>query len=97
MADGKSQRSFAAPLALKPSFCALSMLFTDWNKSGTPALRVSNDREYYEGGQEQLWHVEPGKAPALYTDERRLEAPAHLGHGHRQLRPRLPTATRNIS
>ena len=44
------------------------MLFTDWNRSGTPALRVSNDREYYEGGQEQLWHVEPGKAPALYTE-----------------------------
>ena len=66
--DGKSARRFGAPLPLKPSFCALSMLFTDWNKSGTPSLRVSNDREYYEGGQEQLWHVEPGKAPALYTD-----------------------------
>lgn len=61
-------RSFAAPVALKPSYCALSMLFTDWNRSGTPSLRVSNDREYYEGGQEQLWHVDPGKPPALYTD-----------------------------
>jgi hypothetical protein len=58
---------FASPLALKPSYCALSMLFTDWNRSGTPSLRVSNDREYYEGGQEQLWRVEPGKAPSLYT------------------------------
>ena len=66
--DDKSQRRFAAPLPLKPSFCALSMLFTDWNKSGTPSLRISNDREYYEGGQEQLWHVDPGKAPALYAD-----------------------------
>ena len=63
------QRKFAAPLALKPSYCALSMLFTDWNRSGTPSLRVSNDREYYEGGQEQMWHVDPGKAPALYTAE----------------------------
>ena len=45
------------------------MLFTDWNRSGTPSLRVSNDREYYEGGQEQMWKVEPGKAPALYTAE----------------------------
>jgi enediyne biosynthesis protein E4 len=62
------QRKFAQPVALKPSFCALSMLFTDWNKSGTPSLRVSNDREYYKGGQEQLWHVEPGKEPALYTE-----------------------------
>ena len=60
---------FAAPLPLKPSFCALSILFTDWNRSGTPSLRVSNDREYYKGGTEQMWHVEPGKEPALYTAE----------------------------
>ncbi|MGD9914510.1 MAG: CRTAC1 family protein [Rhizobiaceae bacterium] len=60
-------RKFAAPLALKPSFCPLSMMFTDWNRSGTPSLRVSNDREYYEGGQEQMWKLEPGKEPALYT------------------------------
>jgi hypothetical protein len=68
MADGKAASRFAAPLPLKPSFCALSMLFTDWNRSGTPSLRVSNDREYYEGGQEQLWRIEPGKAPATYTE-----------------------------
>lgn len=60
-------QGFAAPLPLKPSYCALSMLFTDWNRSGTPALRVANDREYYRGGTEQMWHVDPGKAPALYT------------------------------
>jgi hypothetical protein len=59
-------RKFGPPVALKPSFCPLSMLFTDWNRSGTPSLRVSNDREYYEGGQEQLWRVDPGKEPALY-------------------------------
>ncbi len=58
---------FEAALPLKPSFCALSMLFTDWNRSGTPSLRVSNDREYYKGGQEQLWHVMPGNAPVPYT------------------------------
>ncbi len=63
-----SDKKFAEPLPLKPSFCALSMLFTDWNKSGTPSLRVSNDREYYEGGQEQLWHIDAGKPPALYTE-----------------------------
>lgn len=59
---------FAAPLPLTPSFCALSMVFSDWNRSGHPSLRVSNDREYYKGGQEQLWHLEPGKAPRLYTE-----------------------------
>ncbi len=58
---------FDAAVPLKPSFCTLSMLFTDWNRSGTQSLRVSNDREYYLGGTEQLWHVDQGKAPALYT------------------------------
>jgi hypothetical protein len=61
-------KGFAPPLALKPSFCPLSIMFSDWDRSGTPALRMSNDREYYEGGQEQMWKVEPGKAPALYSD-----------------------------
>ena len=60
---------FAAPLALTPSFCPLSMLFTDWNRSGTPSLRVSNDREYYEGGQEQLWKILPRKMPELYSEK----------------------------
>jgi enediyne biosynthesis protein E4 len=62
-------QKFAAAFPLKPSYCALSMLFTDWNGSGTPSLRVSNDREYYEGGQEQLWHVEAGQPPVLYTEK----------------------------
>lgn len=59
---------FAAPLPLKPSFCTLSMIFTDWNRSGSPSLRLSNDREYYKGGQEQLWHLKPGHPPALYDE-----------------------------
>lgn len=60
---------FEKPLPLTPSFCTLSMIFTDWNRSGTASLRVSNDREYYKGGQEQLWHMEPGQPPRLYTPE----------------------------
>ena len=64
-----AERKFAPPIPLKPSYCALGMLFTDWNHSGTPSLRVANDREYYEGGQEQMWRVEPGKPPALYTEQ----------------------------
>lgn len=58
---------FAPPLALTPSYCPLSMLFTDWSNSGTADLRVSNDREYYEGGQEQMWRLPPGKPPELYS------------------------------
>lgn len=58
---------FAKPVPLKPSYCALSMLFTDWNNSGQASLRVSNDREYYKGGQEQLWHITPDEPPRLFT------------------------------
>lgn len=66
-ADGQPQRVFDKPLPLKPSYCPLSMLFTDWNRSGTQSLRVANDREYYRGGQEQLWRIESGKPPVLYS------------------------------
>lgn len=58
---------FAPPLPLTPSYCALSLLFTDWNRSGRPSLRVTNDREYYKGGEEQMWHLRPGRPPRLYT------------------------------
>lgn len=64
-----SDKGFAAPVALKPSYCALSMLFSDWNRSGVPSLRVSNDREYYRGGEEQLWQVGWGQPPRLYSDK----------------------------
>ena len=60
---------FAAPEPLVPGYCALSMLFSDWNRSGEASLRVSNDREYYKGGQEQLWKIQPGKPPTAYTAE----------------------------
>jgi len=60
----KPDYSERTPLA--PGFCALSMLFTDWNRSGVPSLRVSNDRQYYRGGEEQMWRIEPGKTPRLY-------------------------------
>jgi len=51
---------FRAPESLAPSWCALSMLFSDWNRSGQPDLRISNDRQYYpeySDGQEQLWQI----------------------------------------
>jgi hypothetical protein len=72
-ADGRLTRpapggsSYAAPIALSPSFCTLSMLFSDWDRSGRRDLRVSNDRHYYRDGEEQLWRIEPGAAPRLYT------------------------------
>ncbi len=61
--------AFTKPIALTPSYCALSMMFTDWNRSGTPSLRVSNDREYYEGGEEQMWKLSLAEAPTLYSEK----------------------------
>jgi enediyne biosynthesis protein E4 len=63
---GGDTLGFAAPLPLQPGHCALGMMFSDWNRSGLPALRITNDREYYKGGQEQLWHIDPGAAPRLF-------------------------------
>ena len=58
---------YGAPEALSPGFCALSMLFTDWSRSGRADLRVSNDRHYYvRGGAEQLWAME--EVPRLYQE-----------------------------
>jgi len=58
------------PIALAPTWCTLSMLFSDWDRSGRRDLRVSNDRHYYSergDGQEQLWRLAPGEPPRLYT------------------------------
>ena len=60
---------YQAAVKLEPSYCALSMLFSDWGRTGTPDLRVSNDREFYKGGQEQLWKIATGNTPVLYTEE----------------------------
>jgi hypothetical protein len=58
---------FAPREPLEPSHCALSMLFSDWSRSGRRDLRVSNDRHYYrEDGEEQLWGFETGAPPRLY-------------------------------
>ena len=63
---------YGEPIPLAPGHCPLSMLFSDWDRSGRRDLRVSNDRHYYDDrgdGAEQLWRVEPGRAPTAYTDD----------------------------
>ena len=56
-----------APPILIPGHCALSMLFSDWNRAGRQDLRVSNDRQYYiRDGQEDLWRLDP--VPRRYTE-----------------------------
>jgi hypothetical protein len=59
--------NYSDPKELDPSYCALSMLFTDWNNSGQRDLRIANDRQYYRGGQEQLWAIPPGRPAKLYS------------------------------
>jgi hypothetical protein len=58
---------YAPPHELAPGYCALSLLFSDWDRSGRRDLRVSNDRQYYTNGQDQLWRVAPDQPPRLYT------------------------------
>ncbi len=54
---------------LEPGFCSLSLLFTDWARTGRADLRVSNDRHYFvRGGQEQLWAMEPDPRPYSAAD-----------------------------
>ena len=65
-------RAFGTSLPLSPGWCALSLLFSDWDRSGRRDLRVSNDRHYYSDtgdGEEQLWRMAPGADPELWTHE----------------------------
>jgi hypothetical protein len=61
---------YGPSITLAPGYCALSLLFSDWDGSGRRDLRVSNDRNYYDpvNGEEQLWRVAAGEPPRLYTD-----------------------------
>jgi hypothetical protein len=59
---------YAPAVALAPGYCTLSVLFSDWNRSGQRDLRMTNDRHYYTDGTEQLWRVEPGETPRPYTE-----------------------------
>jgi enediyne biosynthesis protein E4 len=63
--DGEA---YGEPITLAPGYCTLSMLFSDWDRTGRHDLRVSNDRHYYRDGSEQLWHITPGEAPHPYTE-----------------------------
>jgi enediyne biosynthesis protein E4 len=59
--------TYAAPVPLAPGYCTLSVLFSDWDRSGHTDLRMANDRHYYLDGEEQLWRIESGEPPRLYT------------------------------
>jgi hypothetical protein len=62
-------RSYSPPIELEPAWCTLSMLFSDWNRSGTADLRVTNDRQYSRDGEEQLWRASEENPVAYKRDE----------------------------
>ena len=59
---------YADPVSLSPGWCTLSVLFSDWGRTGQRDLRMANDRHYYTDGQEQLWRIDPDVPPRLYTE-----------------------------
>jgi hypothetical protein len=66
-----SDMPYASPMALTPAWCTLSLLFSDWGRTGQRDLRASNDRHYYSDysdGQEQLWRIVSGAPPTQYTE-----------------------------
>ena len=60
--------TYGEPLLLSPGYCTLSILFSDWSRSGERDLRMANDRHYYIDGGEQLWQIAPGATPRQYTE-----------------------------
>jgi len=47
--------TYGPPIALAPGYCPLSMLISDWARTGRRDLRISNDRQYYvRDGAEQM-------------------------------------------
>jgi hypothetical protein len=65
-----SAGGFQASVPLSPGWCSLSMLFSDWDRSGRRDLRVTNDRHYYSdysNGQDQLWRAGRTEAARLYS------------------------------
>ncbi|MGF1665038.1 MAG: CRTAC1 family protein [Acidimicrobiia bacterium] len=50
---------YQPPRALEPGLCTLSALFSDWGRTGTVDLRLTNDRHYHGDGGDQLWRMGP--------------------------------------
>ncbi|SDY46042.1 Repeat domain-containing protein [Jannaschia faecimaris] len=64
---------------LDPGFCALSILFSDEDRDGEAALRLSNDRHYYvSGGAEQMYSLSLDR---FLTEADGFEGPSIWGMG----------------
>ncbi|HYH93851.1 MAG TPA: FG-GAP-like repeat-containing protein, partial [Candidatus Saccharimonadales bacterium] len=76
-----SHATYGAATALDPGACALSMLFSDWDRSGRRDLRISNDRHYDPNAEEQLWRIAPDEAPRRYSRDEGWERLQIFGMG----------------
>jgi len=65
----RPEDGYGPPVELTPGWCTLSILFSDWSRSGQADLRMTNDRHYYIDGEEQLWRIASGAEPEPYTAE----------------------------
>jgi hypothetical protein len=54
---------------MAPGWCTLSILFSDWGRTGRRDLRMTNDRHYYTDGEEQLWQMHDGEAPRPFSHD----------------------------
>ncbi|MDH3731698.1 MAG: VCBS repeat-containing protein, partial [Acidimicrobiia bacterium] len=62
-----AEAGYGSPIPLTPGWCTLSILFSDWDRSGRGDLRITNDRQYYRDGEEQLWRIADGEPIRLLT------------------------------
>ena len=72
---------------LSPAFARSPCCSPTGTSRASPSLRISNDRQYYRGGEEQLAD-RAGQDPAALHSRRRLAARVDLRHGDRRGRYR---------
>lgn len=72
---------YSEPTTLSPGWCTLSILFSDWGRTGERDLRMTNDRHYYTDGEDQMWRVAHGEPPRLYTSSDGWQAMQIWGMG----------------
>ncbi len=58
---------FAAPLPLTPGFCALSILFTDWDRQGTPDCASRTTASITRAGRRDV-AAGTGQPPVAFTE-----------------------------
>jgi hypothetical protein len=69
-----------------PGYCTLSILFSDWDRSGHTDLRMANDRRLLPGRRGATVAHRAGRTPTSVHARGGVATPGDLGHGDRELR-----------